>query len=107
MNRLNIVLAILGIGLALLIFNNSGGATFGMHNDDFARIVYLLPIALMMSAAVWASRQTVSQSLRNLLIWLVVIMALLQWVPRPFKPVRNGAGRALAPADFGSRLTDV
>jgi len=76
MNRLNIVLAILGIGLALLIFNNSGGTTFGMHNDDFARVVYLLPIALMMSAAVWASRQTVSQSLRNLLIWLVVIMAL-------------------------------
>ncbi|MFK0163206.1 TIGR02281 family clan AA aspartic protease [Rhizobium sp. NPDC090279] len=76
MNRLNIVLAILGIGLALLIFNNNTGTTFGMHNDDFARVVYLLPIALMMSAAVWASRQTVSQSIRNLLIWLVIIMAL-------------------------------
>ncbi|MFT4000668.1 MAG: TIGR02281 family clan AA aspartic protease [Rhizobium sp.] len=76
MNRLNIVLAILGIGLALLIFNNNTGSTFGMRNDDFARVVYLLPIALMMSAAVWASRYTVSQSIRNLLIWLVIIMAL-------------------------------
>ncbi len=76
MNRLNIVLAILGIGLALLIFNNNSGTTFGMHNDDFARVVYLLPIALMMSAAVWASRHTVSQSIRNLLIWFVIIMAL-------------------------------
>ncbi|ENN89289.1 hypothetical protein RHSP_29724 [Rhizobium freirei PRF 81] len=76
MNRLNIVLAILGIGLALLVFNSNTGTTFGMHNDDFARIVYLLPIALMMSAAVWGSRHTVSQSLRNLLIWFVVIMAL-------------------------------
>jgi len=76
MNRLNIVLAILGIGLALLIFNNNSGTTFGMQNDDFARVVYLLPIALMMSAAVWASRHTVSQSIRNLLIWFVIIMAL-------------------------------
>ncbi|GES45067.1 aspartyl protease family protein [Rhizobium sp. ERR 922] len=76
MNRLNIVLAILGIGLALLIFNNNTGSTFGMRNDDFARVVYLLPIALMMSAAVWASRHTVSQSIRNLLIWFVIIMAL-------------------------------
>ncbi len=76
MNRLNIVLAILGIGLALLIFNNNGGTTFGMHNDDFARVVYLVPIAVMMSAAVWASRHTVSQSIRNLLIWFVIIMAL-------------------------------
>jgi len=76
MNRLNIVLAVLGIGLALLIFNNNTGTTFGMRNDDFARVVYLLPIALMMSAAVWASRYTVSQSIRNLLIWFVIIMAL-------------------------------
>ncbi|MBB3382076.1 MULTISPECIES: TIGR02281 family clan AA aspartic protease [unclassified Rhizobium] len=76
MNRLNIVLAILGIGLALLVFNNNTGSTFGMRNDDFARFVYLVPIALMMSAAVWASRHTVSQSIRNLLIWFVIIMAL-------------------------------
>jgi len=76
MNRLNIVLAVLGIGLALLIFNNNTGTPFGMRNDDFARVVYLLPIALMMSAAVWASRYTVSQSIRNLLIWFVIIMAL-------------------------------
>lgn len=76
MNRLNVVLAILGIGLALLIFNNNGGTTLGMRNDDFARVVYLLPIALMISAAVWASRHTVSQPIRNLLIWLVIIMAL-------------------------------
>ena len=76
MNRLNIVLVILGIGLALLVFNNNTGSTFGMRNDDFARVVYLVPIALMMSAAVWASRHTVSQSIRNLLIWFVIIMAL-------------------------------
>ncbi|NTG07728.1 TIGR02281 family clan AA aspartic protease [Rhizobium rhizogenes] len=76
MNRLNIALAIIGIGLALLLFNNNSGMTFGLPNDDFARIVYLLPLSLMMAAGIWASRQTVSQSLRNLLVWLVIIMAL-------------------------------
>ncbi|MEZ2219308.1 TIGR02281 family clan AA aspartic protease [Rhizobium sp. RCC_161_2] len=76
MNRLNIALAIIGIGLALLLFNNNSGTTFGMQNDDFARVIYLLPLSLMMAAGIWASRQTVSQSLRNLLIWLVIIMAL-------------------------------
>ena len=76
MNRLNIALAILGIGLALLLFNNNSGTTFGMQNDDFARVVYLLPLSLMIAAGIWASRQTVSQSLRNLLVWLVIIMVL-------------------------------
>jgi aspartyl protease family protein len=76
MNRLNVALAIIGIGLALLVFNNSSGTTFGMDNDDFAGVVYLVPLALIMGAAIWAGRHTTSQSLRNLLIWLVIIMAL-------------------------------
>ncbi|MBB5573612.1 MULTISPECIES: TIGR02281 family clan AA aspartic protease [Rhizobium] len=76
MNRLNVALAIIGIGLALLVFNNSSGTTFGMNNDDFAGVVYLVPLALVMGAGIWASRHTASQSLRNLLIWLVIIMAL-------------------------------
>jgi aspartyl protease family protein len=76
MSRLNVVLAILGIGLALLVFNRNSGTTFGMDNDDFGRLIYLLPIALVLSAGIWASRHTVSETLRNLLIWLVIIMAL-------------------------------
>ncbi|MBB4569743.1 TIGR02281 family clan AA aspartic protease [Rhizobium leucaenae] len=76
MSRLNVALAIIGIGLALLVFNNSSGTTFGIDNDDFAGIVYLVPLALVMGAGIWASRHTASQSLRNLLIWLVIIMAL-------------------------------
>jgi aspartyl protease family protein len=76
MNRLNLALVIIGIGLALLLFNNSAGTTFGMDNDDFARVVYLVPIALVMSAGIWASRHTASQSLRYLLIWLVIILGL-------------------------------
>jgi aspartyl protease family protein len=76
MNRLNVALVILGIGLALLVFNHDSGTTFGIDNDQFGRMVYLLPIALMIGAGIWASRRTVSETLRNLLIWLVIILAL-------------------------------
>ncbi|MDL2397749.1 TIGR02281 family clan AA aspartic protease [Rhizobium mayense] len=76
MNRLNIALAVIGIGLALLVFNNSSGTTLGMDNKAFARVIYLVPLALVIGAGVWASRHTASQSLRSLLIWLVIIMAL-------------------------------
>ncbi|WFU10807.1 TIGR02281 family clan AA aspartic protease [Rhizobium sp. CB3090] len=76
MSRLNIALAIIGIGLALLVFNNSNGTTFGINNDDFAGVIYLVPLVLVIGAGIWASRHTASQSLRNLLIWLVIIMAL-------------------------------
>lgn len=76
MNRLNVVLVILGIGLALLVFNHDSGTTFGMDNNDFGRLVYLLPIAMMLSAGIWASRHAVSQAVRHLLIWLVIILAL-------------------------------
>lgn len=76
MNRLNVTLAIIGVGLALLVFNHDGGTTFGINNDDFVSIVYLAPIALMLGAGIWASRLTASQSLRHLMIWLVIILAL-------------------------------
>jgi aspartyl protease family protein len=76
MNRLTVVLAVLGIGLALLVFNHDSGTTLGLDNNDFGRIIYLLPIALVLSAGIWASRRTVSETIRNLLIWLVIILAL-------------------------------
>ena len=76
MNRLTVVLAVLGIGLALLVFNHDSGTTLGLDNNDFGRIIYLLPIALVLSVGIWASRRTVSETLRNLLIWRVIILAL-------------------------------
>ena len=76
MSRLTIALAVLGIGLALLIFNNDSNHVLGMDSDDFGRMVYLVPIALMLSAGIWASRRNMGETLRNLTIWLVIILAL-------------------------------
>ncbi|MGA1803469.1 retropepsin-like aspartic protease family protein [Rhizobium sp. HT1-10] len=76
MSRLTVFLGILAIGLALLVFNHDSGTTFGIDNDDFGRMVYLLPISLMLAAGIWASRRNVSETLRNLFIWLVILLGL-------------------------------
>jgi aspartyl protease family protein len=76
MSRLTIFLLILGIGLAILVFNNGNDRIMGMETDDFGRMVYLLPIALMLSAGIWASRRNIGETMRNLMIWLVIILAL-------------------------------
>ena len=75
---LMIVLAILGAGLALLIFNNDAGQTFGFANDDFAHLVQLSAIAILLSAGVLAGRRgKASEVLRNIVIWLVVALVLV------------------------------
>ena len=76
MSRLTIFLLILGIGLAILVFNNGNDRIMGMETDDFGRMIYLLPIALMLSAGIWASRRNIGETMRNLMIWLVIILAL-------------------------------
>ncbi len=76
MNRLAIFLLILALGLAVLVYNHDSGRVLGMNTNDFGRMVYLLPIALMLSAGVWASRRSAGETMRNLMIWLVIILAL-------------------------------
>ncbi|WP_296107126.1 TIGR02281 family clan AA aspartic protease [uncultured Agrobacterium sp.] len=78
MNRLTLVLLILGIGLALLLINNSSGETFGMDNERFASALYLTPIAVLLSAGILAgNRGNLPTVLRQLAIWLVIILGLV------------------------------
>ncbi len=67
---------ILGAGLVMLLWNHEDGRTFGLDNDDFGRIVYLMPIAALLAAGILASRRNLGQNLRNLMIWLVIGLAL-------------------------------
>lgn len=77
MIRLTVFLVVIGIGLAVLIVNNDSGRILGLQSDDFGRVVYLLPIALMLSAGIWASRRSVGETMRQMMIWLVIILALV------------------------------
>lgn len=76
MIRLTVFLVVIGIGLAVLIVNNDSGRILGLQSDDFGRVVYLLPIALMLSAGIWAGGRSVGETMRQMMIWLVIILAL-------------------------------
>ncbi|MBX4897581.1 TIGR02281 family clan AA aspartic protease [Rhizobium bangladeshense] len=77
MIRFTLFLVVIGIGLAVLILNDDRGRILGMQSDEFGRFIYLLPIALMLSAGVWASRRSVGETMRQMMIWLVIILALV------------------------------
>lgn len=78
MNRLTFVLLVLGAGLALLLFNHDSGRTFGLNNDDFAQVIYLVPIAGLLSVGILAgNRGNFGTVLRQLAIWLVIILGLV------------------------------
>ncbi|MFS2178059.1 TIGR02281 family clan AA aspartic protease [Rhizobium pisi] len=77
MIRLIILLVVIGAGLAALIVNNDSGRILGLRSDEFGRAVYLLPIALMLSAGIWGSRRNVGETMRQMMIWLVIILALV------------------------------
>ncbi|MBP1846015.1 aspartyl protease family protein [Rhizobium petrolearium] len=78
MNPLTIALLVIGAGLALLIFNHDTGQTFGIANEDFGRIIYLLPIAGLLSVGILAGRRgDMGQVLRNIAIWLLIVLGLV------------------------------
>ncbi len=76
MNRLTIGLGGLGIGLLILLFNHDSPKILGVRTDDFGRMFYLLPIALMLAAGIWGRRISVGETMRHMMIWLVLILGL-------------------------------
>jgi aspartyl protease family protein len=75
--QLILVLAILGFGLAVLVFNHDSGQSFGMDNEEFSQFVRLLPLAALLSVGILASRRSLGQSARQLAIWLLIVLALV------------------------------
>lgn len=72
-----VALAVLGGGLLLLIINDSSGETLGLANDDFSRLLYLGVLAAIIGAGIWRSRGMFGDTLRNLAVWLFVVLVLV------------------------------
>jgi aspartyl protease family protein len=72
-----IALIALGAGLVLLIVNDSSGETLGLSNDDFSRVLYLGVLGVVIAAGIWRSREMFGDTLRNLAIWLFVVLVLV------------------------------
>ncbi len=77
LNPLIIVLGIIATGLVMLLINHDSGQTLGLKNDDFANLIYLLPLATLLGAGVLASREKLGQNLRFLGIWTLIGLVLI------------------------------
>ncbi len=72
-----LVLAVLGIGLILLVLNDEQGRTLGLENDDFANLLRAGVLLTVLSAGVVAVRGSLGEVLRNIAIWLLILLALM------------------------------
>jgi len=72
-----IILGIIAAGILLLVVNNDAGSTFGVENDDFARLIFASVLITVFSAGVVAARHSFGEVARNMAIWLLVIVVLM------------------------------
>ena len=77
MTRLLLLLGMIAGGLLLLFINHSGGQSFGLRNEDFARLVYLLPLATLIGTGILASRRHLGRNLAFLLAWAAIAALII------------------------------
>ncbi|MBX3566952.1 MAG: TIGR02281 family clan AA aspartic protease [Rhizobiaceae bacterium] len=78
MSRILIVaLAILGIGVAVLIATHASGTVGGLASDDFARLLSLGALALVIGSGILAVRGNFGFAVRAMAGWLLVILVLV------------------------------
>lgn len=72
-----IIIALIGGAALLLMANNSSGTTLGMANDAFAEAAYYSIWGLVLGAAVLGSGIPLGDFVRNLAVWVMIILALV------------------------------
>jgi len=72
-----IVMAVIGIGLVLLMLNNSAGSTFGIENNDFSRLIWLGALGALISAGLIRSGRPLGAMAHNLGTWAIIVLALV------------------------------
>ncbi|MFA6031454.1 MAG: TIGR02281 family clan AA aspartic protease [Myxococcota bacterium] len=78
MNRLFwIVMAVIGAGAILLMFNDSAGSTLGFENYDFGRLIWLGALAALIGAGLLRSGRPVGAMARNLGAWVAIVLVLI------------------------------
>ncbi|TIQ49691.1 MAG: TIGR02281 family clan AA aspartic protease [Mesorhizobium sp.] len=78
MNRFFWVLMIvIGLGVVLLMLNDSAGSTFGVENYDFSRLVWLGALVALIGASLLRSRRPLGTMARSLGAWAAIVLALI------------------------------
>ncbi|TIP29968.1 MAG: TIGR02281 family clan AA aspartic protease [Mesorhizobium sp.] len=78
MNRFFWVLMIvIGLGVVLLMLNDSAGSTFGVENYDFSRLVWLGALVALIGAGLLRSGRPLGTMARSLGTWAAIVLALI------------------------------
>ena len=72
-----VILAILGVGLAVLLATGDSGTVLGLADGQFAQLVYLGAIAVAISAGVLFSGRRIGSTLKGLAAWALILLALV------------------------------
>lgn len=86
-------LAVLGLGLAVLIANHDGGPVMGLDSDQFAGLVSMGALLLLLVAGRWRQAMAMpGTTLRSILIWLAIGIVLVAGYAYRDDAQRVGAG---------------
>ncbi|AZO54794.1 MAG: TIGR02281 family clan AA aspartic protease [Mesorhizobium sp.] len=70
------VMAVIGVGAALLMLNDSAGSTLGVENHDFGRLIWLGAFGALVGAGLLRSA-SLGVMARNLGAWAAIVLALI------------------------------
>lgn len=68
---------VIGVSVALLMFNDSAGSTFGVENNDFGRLIWLGALVALIGAGLLRSGRPLGTMARSLGTWGVIVLALI------------------------------
>jgi aspartyl protease family protein len=100
------LLGAIGITLILLIANDDAGSTFGIGNEKFGQSIYWALWGLVIAAGVVGSRRLMGDAVRNLAIWVGVILVLVAGFQYRYE-LQDVAYRVTAGLIPGSPLSSV
>ena len=72
-----IAVAMLGVGLILLVINDSSGQVLGLDTGQFGSLVYLGALGALVASGIVASNRRFGDTARTLAAWLLVILVLM------------------------------
>ncbi|MGH6760159.1 MAG: TIGR02281 family clan AA aspartic protease [Phyllobacterium sp.] len=99
-----IIIALIGGVILLLIANDGSGTTLGMTNDAFAEAAYYSIWGLVLGAVILGSGIPLGDFVRNLAIWVMIILALVAGYQYRFE-LQEAANRITAGLIPGSPIS--
>jgi len=115
LNRLWLVLGIIGAAALVLVVNHDAGASFGVANDDFAQLAFLGVWGLVLGAAILPRPGQFREFFRNLVLWVTIFLVattgylyryeLQDVASRLTAGLVPGSPSATAPVDGRERVT--